>query len=140
MKIQYLLFIGLIWILVFGCSGRKSAQQPARDQDAADSIIVEEGIRYSGTDSLAKTLIIAYPGGNEDPRPAIIHFHGGGWRQGKASRGTAVRFAGEGFVGISIHYRLSPEAIFPAAVHDCKTAVRWARAHADRNIASGLRR
>ncbi len=97
-----------------------------------DGIIVEEGIPYSGCDSLAKTLIIAYKGGIEEPRPAIIHFHGGGWRQGKASRGTAVRFAGEGFVGISIHYRLSQEAVFPAAVHDCKTAVRWARAHADR--------
>jgi acetyl esterase/lipase len=30
----------------------------------------------------------------------------------------------------SINYRLSGESIFPTQVYDCKTAVRWLRAHA----------
>ena len=37
-----------------------------------------------------------------------------------------------GFALASIEARVSSEAIAPAAVHDCKAAVRWLRAHADR--------
>src|SRR5438105_7352544 len=29
-----------------------------------------------------------------------------------------------------ISYRLVPEAIWPAQIHDCKAAIRWLRAHA----------
>ena len=35
------------------------------------------------------------------------------------------------FVGASIGYRLSGEAIWPAQIHDCKAAIRWLRAHAE---------
>ncbi len=35
-----------------------------------------------------------------------------------------------GFVVASINYQLSSHAIFPAQIHDCKTAIRWLRAHA----------
>tara|TARA_R110001592_G_scaffold271668_1_gene538224 strand:- start:1021 stop:1659 length:639 start_codon:yes stop_codon:yes gene_type:complete len=40
-------------------------------------------------------------------------------------------FAEAGYVVLSIAYRLSDDAKFPAAVEDCKLAVRWLRAHAD---------
>ena len=103
--------------------------QPAENEN---DIVVEEGIRYTGGDSAAQTLIIAYHQDRKNLRPAILHFHGGGFRKGKAEAGTAKWLAEAGFVGISVNYRLSGEAIFPAAVHDCKTAVRWARAHAEK--------
>jgi acetyl esterase/lipase len=35
------------------------------------------------------------------------------------------------FVGVSIGYRLTGEAIWPAQIHDCKAAIRWLRAHAE---------
>ncbi|MFP6647502.1 MAG: alpha/beta hydrolase [Candidatus Latescibacterota bacterium] len=34
-----------------------------------------------------------------------------------------------GFAVAVIECRLPPDAIAPAAVHDCKSAVRWLRAH-----------
>jgi acetyl esterase/lipase len=36
----------------------------------------------------------------------------------------------EGYIVVSIDYRLSEEAPFPAQIEDCKAAVRWLRAHA----------
>ena len=39
--------------------------------------------------------------------------------------------AEHGFFAVSIDYRLSGVAPFPAAVEDCKCAVRWLRANAD---------
>ena len=94
-----------------------------------EAITVEEGIRYGGTAG-DKTLVVARADQGAGLRPAVVHFHGGGWRQGAASPATAAWLAGQGFVGISVNYRLSREAVFPAAVHDCKAAVRWARCRA----------
>jgi acetyl esterase/lipase len=73
------------------------------------------------------------------PRPAIVVIHGGGWVEGDKSSfssaknrvpGNIVDFAKLGFVAVTINYRLSGEAPFPAALQDCKCAVRWLRAHA----------
>ncbi len=38
----------------------------------------------------------------------------------------------EGYAVASINYRLSEEAIYPAQIHDVKTAVRYLRANADK--------
>lgn len=66
--------------------------------------------------------------------PAVIMVHGGGWRSGNKSMNTpmAQRLAENGFVVISVEYRLSLEAKYPAAVHDIKYAIRWAREQAER--------
>lgn len=73
------------------------------------------------------------------PRPAIVVIHGGGWLEGDKSSfstpghkvpGNIIDFARLGFVAVTINYRLSGEAPFPAALDDCRTAVRWLRAHA----------
>ncbi|SDD74927.1 pectinesterase [Massilia sp. PDC64] len=66
------------------------------------------------------------------PRPAIVFVHGGGWRAGVRANFApmAIRMAERGYVAATITYRLSPEAPYPAAIHDAKAAVRWVRAHA----------
>ena len=58
--------------------------------------------------------------------------HGGGWRSGDKRMHAAMleKLAAEGFVCISPEYRLSTEALYPAAVHDIKSAIRWTRARA----------
>lgn len=40
------------------------------------------------------------------------------------------RLVSKGYAVASLDYRLSGDAIFPAALEDCKAAVRWLRAHA----------
>jgi len=62
----------------------------------------------------------------------VILIHGGGWRSGDRSQVVpmAQRLAAEGYVAVAVEYRLSPEARYPAALHDLKSAVRWLRAHA----------
>lgn len=64
--------------------------------------------------------------------PAVVCIHGGGWANGnrashvKLAQALAVR----GYVAATISYRLSGETPFPAAIQDCKAAVRFLRAHA----------
>ena len=64
--------------------------------------------------------------------PAVLDIHGGGWkaRQVESDRPMMERIAARGFVTGIVAYRLSTEAKYPAALHDCKAAVRYMRAHA----------
>jgi acetyl esterase/lipase len=66
--------------------------------------------------------------------PVIVWLHGGGWRFGdrRLAPDLTRYFTSSGFAMVSIDYRLSGEAVFPAPVEDVKTAVRWVRANAAR--------
>jgi len=73
------------------------------------------------------------------PWPLIVVIHGGGWIEGDKSSfasdtykvpGNIVDFARIGFAAATINYRLSKEAAYPAALDDCRAAVRWLREHA----------
>jgi acetyl esterase/lipase len=68
------------------------------------------------------------------PMPAVIYIHGGGWAGGSKEAGTrqTIALALGGYFSVTINYRLSDEAIYPAAVHDCKAAIRFLRANAER--------
>ncbi len=64
--------------------------------------------------------------------PAILDIHGGGWsqRQIESDRVMMERIAQRGFITALVAYRISGEAPYPAALHDCKSAVRFLRANA----------
>jgi pectinesterase len=64
--------------------------------------------------------------------PAVLDIHGGGWkdRQVEQDKPMMERLATHGFVTGIVAYRLSGEAKYPAAINDCKAAVRYLRAHA----------
>lgn len=70
----------------------------------------------------------------KDKRAAILIIHGGGWRSGDRSLHytLAQRLAALGYVCITPEYRLSTEALYPAAIHDIKAAIRWVRKNADK--------
>ena len=69
------------------------------------------------------------------PAAAVIYIHGGGWAEGKRSGGLYPwlnpLLAAHGLVTVSLTYRLSRFASFPAQIYDAKAAVRWLRAHAE---------
>lgn len=63
--------------------------------------------------------------------PLIIYIHGGAFMVGdKSTELLPVRLLTKGYALASLNYRLSGDALFPAQIEDCKTAVRWLRAHA----------
>jgi acetyl esterase/lipase len=76
-------------------------------------------------------LYVYVPDG-EGTWPCILDIHGGGWkaRQVEADKPMMERLAQRGFVTALVSYRLSTEAKYPAAIHDCKAALRCLRAHA----------
>lgn len=84
------------------------------------------------TESKAQCLDIYLPEEGEGPFPILIHIHGGGFALGdKRDDHMDAYLDGirRGFAVASIEYRLSGEAIFPAAVLDCREAIRFIRRH-----------
>jgi len=66
--------------------------------------------------------------------PAVLLIHGGGWRSGNRQMEIpmALFLASHGYVAVTVDYRLSPEALYPAALIDIKAAVKWLRANSTR--------
>lgn len=93
-----------------------------------------ENIKYSTPKKDRNLLLNLYRPKNDKKCPALLMVHGGGWSSGDLSLQIpmAQQIAAKGYVAIPVEYRLSPEALYPAAVYDLKTAVRWVRANADK--------
>jgi acetyl esterase/lipase len=96
-----------------------------------------------GTDDPDRQYMHIYqPEPREDPRPALIFFHGGGLEVG-VTPDDALPFGdiaaggglGEPYVTFLAGYRLLDQATgevrWPAQLHDAQRVVRWVRAHAD---------
>lgn len=82
----------------------------------------------------------------EELYPMVVWIHGGGWRNGSRLNWKLVDWLPTaGYAVVSIDYRLTDTAIFPAQIVDCKEALKWiathGRAHGldpDRIAVSGL--
>jgi acetyl esterase/lipase len=73
---------------------------------------------------------------DQDKRPAVVFFFGGGWNSGKVSQFErhSRYLASRGMVAFVADYRVkSRQGVAPnACVEDAKSAVRWIRQNADR--------
>jgi acetyl esterase len=85
-----------------------------------------------GPDGAVPVRVYA-PRGDEEVRPAVVYFHGGGWVAGDLETMDRVcrnMADGAGAVVVSVHYRRAPEEIFPAAAEDAHAALAWVAANA----------
>ena len=130
-------------VLVFAwCIANGSGGFADDDDRIPDDIVVMYNLQYREGASASWKLDLAMPKEPaRTPRPAIVVIHGGGWIEGSRSSfsraqdrrpGHIVDFAKLGFVAVSIDYRLAKESPFPAAIQDCKCAVRWLRANSEK--------
>ena len=72
------------------------------------------------------------PKSGQEPLPVIVWIHGGAWRAGGKKECPVKPFVSKGYAVASINYRLSQHAVFPAQIEDCKAAIRFLRANADK--------
>jgi len=107
--------------------------QTVISQSIRDRLDSKLNVTYARYGDRTLEMDIYRPRGVWGALPAVVCIHGGGWASGnrtshqKVAQGLAAR----GYVAATISYRLSGEAPFPAAIHDCKAAVRFLRARAD---------
>lgn len=72
---------------------------------------------------------------NPDGAPMILMMHGGAWTFGNKQSGLGMfqarYFTSEGFIFISVNYRLAPANPFPAQQEDVAAAIAYFHEHAD---------
>jgi len=101
---------------------------------AEDNVIVERDVVYGEADGVDLKLDLIRPKKQGDqPLPAIVWIHGGGWKKGSKNSGvgTGTRYARTGkYVCATVGYRLSGVSKWPSQIHDCKAAIRWLKKNA----------
>jgi acetyl esterase/lipase len=99
--------------------------------DHTKIVVERDQIYVEGTRPLRWNLF--HPATVTTKSPAVLLYHGGGWRGGDRASMTAAcsAFASLGYVAIAPEYRLLGEAPWPAPLTDTRTAIRAAKAKAD---------
>ena len=70
---------------------------------------------------------------SDQPTPAMIHIHGGGWRGGSKKQvpGWLKKLVAKGELSVvSVEYRFTDVATHPAQVNDCLRAIQFVRQNA----------
>ncbi len=99
-------------------------------------IAAKREVEYVPGGGPRQTLNVFYPEKTDKPVPLVVWIHGGAWQAGSKDRSPAMPLLAQGFAVASVTYRFSQNAVFPAQIEDCKTAIRWLRANAvELNIA-----
>lgn len=82
--------------------------------------------------SQRQRLDLWLPPSGPRPAPLVVFVHGGAFAYGDASMAASKvdPLLRAGFAVAAVEYRLSGEALFPAAPQDVRAAVRYLRAHA----------
>ena len=97
------------------------------------NVIEESNLIYKSIGKRNLKLDLFFPDESKKPLAIVIFIHGGGWRSGDKSfqHPLASKVASKGFLCTTIEYRLSPEAKYPAAVQDIKSAIKWIKKNAE---------
>lgn len=102
--------------------------------DLQKNVTVKKDIVYSNLNGRELLLDVFYPKKTKAHKkfPGVLLIYGGGWRSGDKSQMEAIAkvLAANGYVAVAPEYRLSLEAIYPAAVYDLKATLRWMRENA----------
>jgi acetyl esterase/lipase len=101
-----------------------------------ENIEVHKDIVYKQVDSISLQLDIYKQKNLSEAAPVLIFIHGGGWSKGKRSDYLPylLDYAQKGYVTVTVSYRLSGVAHFPAAVEDVQTAVQCIREHSSAHM------
>lgn len=109
---------------------------PERLNFEKEGLVLEENVIYA-TQHERQKMDLIYPKQHKNKMPVVVWIHGGGWSDEILDKRYRPEIqlgdlAKMGFFIASIEYRLCQHAAFPAQIQDCKCAIRFLRAHAEK--------
>ncbi len=126
------LFSALIAALFLVCSAnRMPAQAPGTDKwvdYVAGEYDIQPNLTYAVANNTELKLDLYLPRDRSTPTPTLMLFHGGGWVAGQKERNVLwlLPYLSMGWAAINVEYRVARNSLAPAAVEDCRCALRWA--------------
>jgi len=111
------------------------AQTPSADKwvdHALGEYDILPNITYAIANNIDLKLDLYLPRKRNTPLPTLMLFHGGGWVDGQKERNVfqLLPYLSLGWAVINVEYRVSRQSPAPAAVEDCRCALRWVTYHA----------
>ncbi|MCX6620427.1 MAG: alpha/beta hydrolase, partial [Acidobacteria bacterium] len=124
----------LVVMLALFCGTLAAQMSPAGAWTAgtAHDYMIRENITYStanGHDNKLDLYVHRNPTGTH---PVMIYIHGGGWLGGtkEMSMFGFLPYIEWGWDVVNVEYRMGGASLAPAAVEDCRCALRWVFDHA----------
>jgi acetyl esterase/lipase len=136
-----------ILVVLVAATAAPSAAQTASDLQSAVSLFQKVRtvanatyLRANGWEGKLDVYAQRLPP-NSPPSPVVIFIHGGGWVQGTKEAYIlqgVLPYVAMGYSVVNVEYRLANVSLAPAAIEDCRCALRWVVAHAkDYNFDAG---
>ncbi len=91
-------------------------------------IKINRNLVYFKSGEIELHLDLFLPAGSKDKKyPVAVIIHGGGWRSGnkEMEEQSSLYMAEMGIAAAAVEYTLSGEMLYPASVHNIKSAIRW---------------
>lgn len=123
---------GMIMSIIFSVFACGIEKEDDGNVTQRNRITEYRDIRYD-TLSDSQKLDLFLPEAGEGPCPLVFFIHGGGWYSGDktdSQKDPWMKLLKRGYAVASVNYRLSGETSHPAGIIDCKTALRYLKAHA----------
>ena len=130
------LIVTILSIVSLGAAAPATATKPAY-RAAPPGVTIERDVTFLAP-GRAEKLDVYLPADRDNgaKSPAVVMIHGGGWVGGDKAAGrefnTGTLFAKSGYVCVSVNYKLDGDDRWPTNLYDCKNAVRFLRANADK--------
>jgi acetyl esterase/lipase len=96
-------------------------------EDAGNKYWIKTDVAYGGENGHENKLDVIYPHNATEAVPAVIYIHGGGWILGDKAGAVLeiLPYLQMGWAAVNVEYRLANVSKAPAAVEDCRCALRW---------------
>jgi acetyl esterase/lipase len=130
---QLVLFVLLVLVSLPAVAQDLSPQAKWAIQLAAEYEFYPD-IVYKKANQYECKLDVIAANAKSHPRPTLIFIHGGGWINPVFTKESMslrpLPFVAEGMNLVNVEYRLASVSLAPAAVEDCRCALRWVYRHA----------
>ncbi len=123
----------LVVLCGFLCVSAKAQTTPDRWIDYANGDYdIFPNVTYAKANNIELKLDLYLPKNRTNPTATLILFHGGGWVDGQKERNVLflLPYLSQGWSAINVEYRMGHQSPPPAAVEDCRCALRWITYHA----------
>ncbi|MEK9138441.1 MAG: alpha/beta hydrolase [Bacteroidota bacterium] len=134
-KSPFIAFTLAALLAVNTLSGVAWAQLPDSITSAVDlssRYRIVPNITYAIANNFDAKLDLYLPWKATGPNPTLIYIHGGGWVVGtkEGAQIQVLPYLEMGWSVVNVEYRLAKVSLAPAAVEDCRRALRWVMSHA----------
>ena len=132
-RVMTVAVVTLVGLVVSTHAGAQPVDSATRLIQVVTGYSIVRNVTYLRAGGMDLKLDLYQPQGTTSPSPVLIYFHGGGWTGGskEGSARTSAPYLEMGWAVINVQYRLADAAHAPAAVEDCRCALRWVYRNAE---------